>query len=215
MLDFRGLQDLEQLDGREAGRPVARGKPRHAQVAQDAGEDGAPGRGAEHRLRQGQSRAQGAADQDLAVVAGEPPAAVGRVEEEPFRTADDEVPGQAHAVERQADAPRDLQLDDRQADRQPHPLVEDGVEQRVLRLRALAAGGGAEAGRPEEDQVDALHQAIDRGVCAGAGADQARQPVQLRERWSGLHVGTLRGRDQEGAAGEVDVAVWAGDQISE
>src|SRR5260221_626149 len=76
----------------------------------------------------------GPADQRLTVVGGQGTAAVRGIEQEPVGTADDEMTRQADPEQGQAKPSGDLELDDRQADREANPAPEDIVEQAVGRV---------------------------------------------------------------------------------
>ena len=94
--------------------------------------------------------------QRLAVVGRQAPAAVGRIEEEAVGPADDEVAGQPDPDERQPEPPGDLELDDREADRQADPAGQHDVELAVARVAVLGGGRPAEAGLAIQDVVEAV-----------------------------------------------------------
>ena len=101
MVGIGRLEDGQQVDGIERRRPVAPGELGGPQVAQDPGEDLAPAGRSEHPDVEQHAVADRSPDQRLAVVGRERSPAVGRVEQEPVRSADDEVTGQADPDEGQ------------------------------------------------------------------------------------------------------------------
>ena len=85
------LDDGEEVDDAEGGRPVAPGEVDRPEVAQDPGEDRAAPRSPEQAHVEQDTLAERAADERLAIVGGQRPAAAGRVDQQPVRTAHDEV----------------------------------------------------------------------------------------------------------------------------
>ena len=114
MIRVRRLDDGEQFDGPQGGRPVARGEVGRTEVSKDAGKDLALAIRSEHARMEQDPVADRPAQQRLAVVGGESTAVGRRIEEYSSGCADDEVTGQTDPDEVQADPPRDLEFDDRQ-----------------------------------------------------------------------------------------------------
>src|SRR5438445_239373 len=80
--------------------------------------------------------------------------ACGRVSQEAVGSADDEVARQADPDQRQPDPPGGLQLDDREADRQADPTVDDRVEEAVRGIGVLGGCRAAVADLAVEDVVE-------------------------------------------------------------
>src|SRR5258706_4130821 len=83
------LNDHEQLDGAEGGRPVTRGEVGRTQVSKDAGEDFALAARSEHARVEQDSVADRPAKESLAIVGGEAPSVGGRVEDHAAGSAND------------------------------------------------------------------------------------------------------------------------------
>src|SRR6478752_1277973 len=124
--DVGGVGALLQVapEGDQGGRPVAPGEVRGAEVPEDPREDLAAPDRPEHPGVEQDPLTDAPPDQGLAVVQGDEAAAAGRVEQGPLGSTDDEVAGQTDPAERQPDAPGDLQLHDREADRQADPALQ-------------------------------------------------------------------------------------------
>ena len=110
--------------------------------------------------------------------------AAGRVDQEAVRAADDEVARQPDAVERQADPPGDLELDDREADRQADAAPGDEVEQAVARVVVLRGGRSAEAGLAVEHVVQPVDRDVLRVADVEADPDPLGERVEDRQRRS-------------------------------
>ena len=95
-------------------------------------------------------------DERLTVVRAEAPATVDWVEQHPVRAADDEMARKPDPDQWQADPPRRLDLDDREADRQSDPSFEHPVEQAVFRVAVLGSGWSAKPDLAVEDVVEPL-----------------------------------------------------------
>ena len=155
-----------------------------------------------------------APDERLAVVTGEDPPAAGRVEQQPLRATDDEVARQPDAVEREAQPPRDLELDDREVDREAHAPLEDEVEARQV-------GVGVHADRRPERELPVQHVVERVEDAAGAVTQVEVDPHPFGEIVQPLEAG-LRverfpslARDQQGAEGEIDLGLRARDEPRE
>jgi hypothetical protein len=206
------FEDEQQVDRIDRGRPVPPGEPRRLEVAQHPGEDLAAAGRAEHPDVEEHAVPDRAPDQGLAVIRGQCPATVGRIDQEPVGTSDDEMAGQPDPGKGQPKTRGDLDLDDREADRQPDPAPEDLVELAVGRIAVLGGARPAEAELAVQDVVEAGNDRRDRIAGVEADPDSLRDRIELgQDRFLGDRRPTVSG-DQEGAEGEIDLRLRSGDQ---
>jgi hypothetical protein len=215
VLGIGRLEDEQQLDRVEGGRPVAPGEVRGPEVPEDPREDLAAPDHPEHPGVEQDSLAHAPPDQGLAVVQGEEATAAGRVEQGPLGSADDEVAGQPDPAERQPDPPGDLELDDREADRQADPALQHPIEVAVRRLAVLGRGRAAEPGFAVEDVMEPGRDDLVGVARVGAEADQIGQLVEATEDRALVDGRPAVARDDQGRRRQGDVRVRAGDDPRE
>ena len=215
VLGIGGLDDREELDRPERRRPVASREVRGSKVPENASEGFALARWPEHPRVEQDAVTNRAPDQRLAVVRGETATVTGRVDEEAAWRPDDVVPGQPDTGQRQSDSPGDLELHDREADRQADPTPGDQIEEAVARVVELGGRRRAEPGLAEEDVVETIE---DMGLGVSdiePDPDTFGECVKDRERWRGVDIRPPVGGDQQGSEAEVDLGFRLGDQPGE
>ncbi len=152
----------------------------------------------------------------VAVVDRESPTVRGRVDQRPVRRADDEVSRQSDPVQVEPDPPRDLELHDRQADRQADPTLEDAVELAVPGIDELGCRRSSEAGLAVEDVMQAVHD-DPRGIApVEADPDALGQEVETRDRrLRGEPALSIVAGDAQRTEGQIDLRVRPRDQPGE
>jgi hypothetical protein len=115
------------------------------------------------------------------------------------------VTRQPDAPQPQAQPPRDLQLDDREADRQADAAPQHDIEERVPGVVELRRRWAAEAGFPIEDVVEPVEDDVAGIARVEPEPDPRGQRVEDRERRVGVDVRTAIGGDDEGAERQVEV----------
>ena len=156
-----------------------------------------------------------APDQGLAIVRGQRPPAIGRIDQEPIGTADDEVARQPDPGKGQPETRGDLHLHDRKADRQSDATRDHLVEMAIRRIAVLGGGRPAKPELAVQDVVESGNHR--RRRIAGVEADPDPLSDRIEPRQDRLLVdrpATLLG-DQEGAEREIDLGLRSGDEASE
>ena len=198
VLRVRGFEDEEELDRVERGGPVAPAEAGGPETSQDAGQDLAPAGRPEHAVVEQDAVANGPSDQRLAVVRGQPVAAIGRVGQEAVGTPDDEVAGKADADKRQ-----------------PDPPVDDHIEEAVCRIAVLGGGRAAIADLAVQHVVEAVDDLLDRIAVVEPDPDPLGETVDVVEDGCLVEIGPAVAGDDEGGRREIDLGLGAGDEPRE
>ena len=154
-------------------------------------------------------------DQRLAVVGPQPLTVGGRVHQHAAAGRDDEVARQPDPLQPHADPVGDLDLDDREADRQPDAAPGHEVEQRVARVVELRGGRSAEAGLAVEHVVEPVDRDVLRVADVEADPRPLRERVEDRHGRGGVDVRPAVGGDRQRADRQVELGLGQRDDAGE
>ncbi len=161
------------------------------------------------------ARSKRASQQGLAVVSSEESPVGRRIVEGPVRPADDEVARQADPRDGQPEPPADLQLDDREADGQPDPALDDAIEEAVRRLGELGRRRTAKPDLAIEDVMEHIDRPLWRIASIETGGDALGEAIEADDRRGGIEARSIVRGDEQGADRQIDVRVGAGDETGE